>query len=433
MQTAISALRDDARQAFDAAVDAVQPDKLLPQALDRVSLEMARDGRLVVAALGKAAPGLAASWCVHRPLAEDHLVVFTPYGTPIPPVLPDDTEFLFGAHPLPDGRGEGSARRLKLLADELGPTDRLLVLLSGGASALLALPVPGLTLGDLNATTNALLRAGATISELNTIRREILVLAGGGLSRAAWPARVTTLVLSDVPGGALHDIASGPTLQSPTGAKEAMAVLDRLELGKHVPSSLTAALRRPQNFRTDDGARFEHTQVLMMGDNRTAVDAAASFLKAKGYCPAVERPPLVGEASTRGRELAHRACHLDTGDHRALVFGGETIVTVRGEGVGGRNSELCLAAAMALEGADPCVVLSAGTDGIDGTSTAAGGLVDPQTTKRIHSAGLDPHTLLRANDSATALSASGDSVITGPTGTNVSDVMLVIGGCRRAR
>lgn len=427
MPSTIAALREDARRAFDAAVDAVQPERLLPQALSKVSLEIPQGGRLVVACLGKAAPGLASSWCTHRPVTEDHLVVFTPHGTLIPPNLPDDTEFLFGAHPLPDGHGECSARRLQHLAAELGSRDRLLVLLSGGASALLALPVQGLSLADLNATTNVLLRAGATISELNTIRREILVLAGGGLHQTAWPAQVTTLVLSDVPGGSLYDIASGPTLQSPTGVEEAMATLDRLRVLNDLPASIPTVLRQLGQSRPDDG-RFEHNEVLMLGENRTAVDAATSFLQARGYRPVVERKPLVGEASARGRELATRALDLRSDDPTAFVFGGETTVRVKGAGVGGRNSELCLAAAIALEDGAQCVVLSAGTDGIDGTSQAAGGLVDPQSTDRIRSAGLDPHTLLRNNDSATALSAAGDAVMTGPTGTNVSDIMLILAG-----
>ena len=165
-----------------------------------------------------------------------------------------------------------------------------------------------------------------------------------------------------------------------------------------------------------------------MGSNRMAVDAAAAYLERQGYGPRVESEPLVGEASKSGRQLARLACSLDPAWPGAVVFGGETTVTVRGSGLGGRNSELCLAAALELEGAGPCVVLSAGTDGIDGISAAAGGIVDPQTTDRIRSAGMNPAAQLKINDSATALSASGDAVMTGPTGTNVSDVMLVITG-----
>ncbi len=431
MPTEISELRHHALRAFEAAVDAVQPDKLLPQALCRVSLEIPEGGRLVVAALGKAAPGLAASWRTHRPLVEDHLLVLAPHGTPIPPDLQDGVEILFGAHPLPDRAGESAASRLHQLAADLGPDDRLLVLLSGGASALLALPVPDLTLSELNTTTNALLRAGASISELNTVRRELLVLGGGGLSRAAWPAMVTTLVLSDVPGDPLHDIASGPTVASPTGADEALAVLGRFDLLEQIPSSVPQVLGCRRSHQTDDAHRSEHGRTLLMGSNRMAVDAAAAYLKRHGYGPRVEPDPLVGEASKRGRQLTRLACSLDPAGPGAVVFGGETTVSVRGEGVGGRNSELCLAAALELEGAGPCVVLSAGTDGIDGISAAAGGIVDPQTTDRIRSAGMDPAALLKINDSATALSASKDAIVTGPTGTNVSDVMLVIGASRQ--
>lgn len=428
MPTAISELRHHALRAFEAAVDAVQPDNLLPQALEEISLDVPPGGRLIVAALGKAAPGLAASWRTHRPLVEDHLVVLTPHRTPIPPGLSDDVEILFGAHPLPDRAGKHAAGRLYQLATGLGPDDRLLVLLSGGASALLALPAPDLTLEELNLATNAMLQAGASISELNTVRRELLVLGGGGLLLAAWPAIVTTLVLSDVPGDPLHDIASGPTVASPTGTNEALAVLDRFELLEQIPSTVQRVLVRGRSLQTNDAHRFAPSRTVLMGSNRTAVDAAASYLKIQRLRPRTESDPLIGEASERGRQLARLGRSLDPTGPGAVVFGGETTVTVRGEGVGGRNSELCLAAALELEGAGPCVVLSAGTDGIDGISGAAGGIVDPQTTNRIRSAGMNPTALLKVNDSATALSASGDTVITGPTGTNVSDVMLVIAG-----
>ncbi len=428
MSTEISELRHHALWAFEAAVDAVQPDKLLPQALSRISLEIPKGGRLVVASLGKAAPGLASSWCEHRAHVEDHLLVLAPHGTAISSALSDNAEVLFGAHPLPDRAGENAALHLNRLASKLGKNDRLLVLLSGGASALLALPAPGLSLDDLATTTNAMLRAGASISELNTVRREISALGGGGLIRAAWPATVTALVLSDVPGDPLHDIASGPTVASPTGADEALAVLDRFELLEQIPSSVTQVLKCRRTLNTDDAHWFKHSRTLLMGNNRVAVDAAAADLKHHGYGPRVEGKPLVGEASERGSRLARLACSLAPTGPAAVVFGGETTVTVRGSGVGGRNSELCLAAALEMEGAGPCVILSAGTDGIDGVSSAAGGIVDPQTTNRIRSAGMDPAALLKSNDSATALSASGDAVMTGPTGTNVSDVMLVISG-----
>ncbi len=429
----VGKMRDDALGAFLAAVEAVRPGSLVSQA---VKLEAGRillrgqplpeaPGRRLVAALGKAAPGLALAWMQAAPGWASMLFVLTPHGVPVPHELREAATVRRGAHPFPDAAGEAAARELLSLAEGLGRADLLVVLLSGGASALLAAPEPPLTLEDVAATTRALLRAGAPIRAVNTVRRQILRAGGGGLARAASPAPVVTLVLSDVLGDPLPDIASGPTVPSPTGASDALAVLDRFGVRDSVPRAVVELLSRQSGveapLRPTPGSR-----TVILANNRTAVAAAAAELGRLGYGSLTPELPLTGEARVRGTHLGALARCLRPRGPFALVLGGETTVTVRGSGRGGRNQELALAAALQLEGGPPRVLLAAGTDGIDGLSEAAGALVDPGTTDRLRAAGFDPRAALAANDSGSALAAAGDALVTGPTGTNVCDVTLLL-------
>ncbi|PWB74607.1 MAG: hypothetical protein C3F15_07620 [Holophagae bacterium] len=433
MSTVIDGMREDALGAFHAAVAAVQPARLIPAAVsldgDRVSIRgealPAVSGRKVLAALGKAGPALADAWLELLPGWADELLVLTPHGVPVSDRVAHGGEVLRGAHPTPDAEGESSCRRLLELAGTLGEDDLLVVLLSGGASALLAAPRPGLALDDIRATTTALLKAGATIHQLNAVRRQLLAAAGGGLGRAAAPAQVVTIVLSDVLGDLIPDIGSGPTVPSLTTAADALGVLGGLGVVADLPRTVVDVLRARVE-EPDDNGWAARSWVHVLANNRTAVEAAAAFLAGRGYTTTLHPRLLEGEAREQGKQMARLAELSDSPRPAALIAGGETTVTVRGPGTGGRNHELALSAALELDGRQPVVILAAGTDGIDGSTDAAGALVDPGTPIRARVAGVDLAAALANNDSGPALAATGDAIRTGPTGTNVCDLVLLL-------
>ena len=347
-----------------------------------------------------------------------------PHDVPVPPEVEGAATVRRGSHPEPDAAGAAATAELLDRAARLGENDLLLVLLSGGGSALLAAPAPGLEPADVRRTTRLLLCAGAPIGALNTVRRELLAAAGGGLARAAAPAAVRTAVLSDVIGNPPADIASGPTVPSPTGAEEALQVLERHGVLEHVPPRVIRFLRSPGPPRPD--REWGRCETVILADNRTAVEAARRHLAARGFRVIVPARPLAGEASSRGRQLGALARALAPRHPAAVVLGGETTVTVTGDGRGGRNQELALAAALVLDGAPRRVLLAAGTDGIDGPTENAGAVVDGGTVARITAQGLDPVARLANNDAATALEAAGDVLRTGPTGTNVGDLTVLL-------
>ena len=432
MPTSIEEMRGDAVAAFRAGVAAVQPERLLPGLIRRDGDAVlvrgralpAALGRRVVMALGKAGPALADAWLELLPEWADELVVLAPHGTPVFERVGAGGSVLFGAHPIPDAEGEAATRELLGIARDLGEDDLLVVLLSGGASALLAAPRRGLALEDVRATTLLLLEAGAPIQALNTVRRQLLAAAGGGLAATAAPATVVTLVLSDVLGDSLPDIASGPTVPSPTGPEEALAVLEQFGVRVHTPAAVTSCLRRQACEPTTTPPGSGRVEIL--GNNRTAVDAAAAALDSRGYQVILHDGHLTGEARERGRQLGALACSISSPRPVAFVVGGETTVTVRGPGRGGRSQELALAAALRLAGGPPRVLLAAGTDGVDGTSKAAGAMVDPRSAQRMTAAAIDAPAALTDNDSAPALAAAGDTIVTGPTGSNVCDLILLL-------
>ena len=433
--TTIDRMREDAIAAFHAAVAAVQPERIIPSAVSvgggRVSIRGEAlpevKGRRVVVALGKAGPTLADAWLELLPDWTDELLVLTPHGVPVSDRVAQGGEVLRGAHPSPDEQGEASCRRLLELAASLGEEDLLVVLLSGGASALLAAPRPGLALEDIRATTTALLASGATIHRLNAVRRQLLAAAGGGLARAAAPAQVVTLVLSDVLGDLIPDIGSGPTVPSPTTAADALGVLGGLGVVAELPRTVVEVLRARVEKPDDDGWAARN-RVHVLANNRTAVDAAAAFLAGRGYRTIAHPGELTGEARDRGALLARFAEAFSSSRPTAFVAGGETTVAVRGSGSGGRNHELALSAALELSGRRQVVILAAGTDGIDGSTDAAGAVVDPGTVARARAAGVDFAASLANNGSGPALAATGDAIRTGPTGTNVCDLVLLLSG-----
>jgi glycerate-2-kinase len=435
MTVSIENLRADAAAAFAAAVAAVQPANLVPNAVTTDGGTVAiwgepipdARGRKTMVALGKAGPNLADAWLDLLPGWADELFVLTPHGVPVSGRVAAAGMVCRGAHPYPDEDGVASTRRMLDLVSSLGEEDLLVVLLSGGTSSLLAAAEEGLALDDLRATTRALMEAGATINQVNAVRRQLLAAGGGGVARVAFPAQVVTLVLSDVLGDPLPDIGSGPTVPSQTTAADALGVLGGHGIAGDVPPRVVEFLRSRVGT-DDDRAWVERSRVQVLANNRTAVEAAAGLLGSRGYHVMVHPGFLEGEASERGTLLAGFTSAFWSLQPVAFLVGGETTVTVRGNGVGGRNHELALAAALGLEGSRPMVVLSAGTDGIDGMAGGAGAVVDPTTVARLRNAGIDPVEALSNNDSGTALEAVGDSIITGPTGTNVCDLIVLLAG-----
>jgi glycerate 2-kinase len=423
-------LRAAAREIFDATLRAADARPLTHSALDAV--EPPARGRLVVLGAGKASAAMAAA--VEERLggriAEGLVVVKDGHLAPTRQI-----ELVEAGHPVPDERGVAAARRLRALAERAGPDDLVLFLASGGGSALTPAPAPPVTLAEKQALTRLLLTAGATINELNAVRKHCSLLKGGQLARAAAPARVHALLLSDVIGDPLDVIASGPTAPDPSTFADALAILDRFGLRARVPVSVRARLEagaRGEAAETPkpDDPLFERIINAVIGNNQIVVDAAAARARALGFAPHVLTRALAGEARGVAVDLVARARALAGGRGpvapACLIAGGETTVTVSGSGRGGRCQELALAAALEIDGTEGMAVLAAGTDGSDGPTDAAGAIVDGRSAARARATGLDPRACLENNDSHSLLEGIGDLVITGPTNTNLLDVYLVL-------
>jgi len=437
-------LRRAAASILAAGLRAADPDLLVRQNLRRVgrrllvagrSVDLSR-GRLAVVAAGKAAGTMArAAEAMLRDRTFEALAVAPP-GSP----APRRARLVVAGHPTPDSRGAKAAEEVLALADGLGEDDVLLVLLSGGASALLPAPVPGVSLQDKAALTTALMRAGATIHELNTVRKHLSRIKGGGLARAAAPARVVCLVLSDVVGDDLSTIASGPTVPDPTTYADAIGVLRRRGVYDSAPASIRRHLEAGARGDVAETAKpghalFARVATHIIGSNRLAVSAAEAEARRLGLSARVLTTSLEGEAREAARVLVAvlREC-VESGRPAAppvcLLAGGETTVTVRGPGRGGRNQEMVVAAVDPLSRMPVhAVMASLATDGVDGASDAAGGVVDQETAAAAAELGLaPPAAFLAASDTTSFLGPVGGLIVTGPTGTNVVDLTLLLAG-----
>lgn len=438
-------LRRSAKAILAVGLEAADPGRLIRRHLhvrdDRftvagVTHRFRRGRRLVVISAGKAAAAMARA---AEEVLEDRI------SQTLAVDVSDATLLLRGRlrvarHPIPDRRGAEAASEVEALARSLGRDDLLLLLVSGGASALLPAPVPKVSLEDKAAITSLLQRTGARIGELNTVRKHLSRLKGGGLARVAAPARVVCLVLSDVVGDDLSTIASGPTVPDPTTFSDALEVLRiRGVLGQTPPSvrrhlQAGAKGRVPETPKPGDPL-FRRVTTQVIGSNRWTVESAAQEARRQGLQPLVLTTYLEGEAREAARVLVAilREC-VETGTPVApplcLLAGGETTVAVRGAGRGGRNQELVVAASEALSSfPSHAVVASLATDGIDGASHAAGGVVDQETVPRARALGLaSPALFLEDNDSTGFLAPLGDLIVTGPTGTNVVDLTLLLAG-----
>lgn len=340
------------------------------------------------------------------------------------------------SHPIPDEAGRYGAAQILRLAKDAGENDLLFCLISGGGSALLPLPVDGITLADLQALTDTLLRCGATINEINAVRKHCSQIKGGQLARAAFPATVIALVLSDVVGNPLDVIASGPTVPDTSTYDDAYAVLTKYGITADIPSSIVARLRAgmgaavPETPKPGDAA-FARTDTIVVGSNAIAARAAHNEAEKMGFHTLLLSTYVEGEArevakvmASIAKSLASEGCPLAR--PACVVAGGETTVTVRGDGKGGRNQELALAAAQALDGWADVTVVTLATDGTDGPTDAAGAIADGSTVARARALGMSAADHLERNDAYTFFDCLGDLIRTGPTNTNVNDLTFVL-------
>ena len=409
------------RAMFDAAVAAAQPALCVPP-----HLPAPPKGRLVVIGAGKASAAMARAVEDHWPGPLSGLVV-TRHGYAVPC---ERIEIAQAAHPVPDAAGERAARRLLELVQGLTPDDLVLCLVSGGGSSLLPLPLPGLTLADEQALVRALLASGATIGEMNCVRRHLSAIKGGRLAAACKPARVLNLLLSDVPGDDPGDIASGPTVADASTCADALAILRRYRIA--VPPRALALLESGASESLKPGdPRLPAIETRFIATPQRALDAAAQVARDAGVAVHILGDAIEGEARDVGKVMAGIARQVARRGQPfappcVLLSGGETTVTVRGNGRGGRNVEFLLSLAIALDGEAGVHAIAGDTDGVDGQEEIAGALLAPDTLARAWARGIHPRERLDDNDGHGFFGALGDAVVTGPTLTNVNDFRAIL-------
>jgi glycerate 2-kinase len=406
---------------FDAAISAAQPALCVPRHLPDPP-----KGRLVVIGAGKASAAMARAVEDHWPGPLSGLVV-TRYGYAVPC---ERIEIVEAAHPVPDAAGEAAARRLLDLVQGLTADDLVLCLISGGGSSLLPLPMHGLTLADKQALNKALLASGASITEMNCVRRHLSAIKGGRLAAACAPARVLNLLLSDVPGDDPIDIASGPTVPDPTTCADALAILRRYRIA--VPPVALAWLESGEGESLKPGnLRLAAIETRFIATPQMALEAAAEVAREAGLAAHILGDAIEGEARDVAKTLAGMALQVARRGQPfeapcVLLSGGETTVTLRGQGRGGRNVEFLLALGLALNGEPGITALAGDTDGVDGVEEIAGAVLTPDTLARAWAQGMHPRERLDDNDGHGFFEALGDAVITGPTLTNVNDFRAIV-------
>ena len=409
------------RKMFEAAVDAATPSRLI-----RSYLPEKPKGRTIVLGAGKAAAAMASEVDQHMPGKVEGLVV-TRYGHA---VGCDHIEVVEAAHPVPDEAGRAAAARILKLAEEAGEDDLVLCLISGGASALLSLPAEGISLDDKQALNRALLDSGADITQMNTVRKHLSAIKGGRLAAAAHPAKVVTLLISDVPGDDPAVVGSGPTVPDPTTFEEALDIVSRFGITK--PKGVINHLRagRDETPKPED-TRLADAETHLIATPQASLEAAVAIALDNGIRPVVLGDSIEGEARDVAKVMAGIARQVRNHAQPAmppcvLLSGGETTVTVKGKGRGGRNAEFLLALAIQLAGAGDIYALAADTDGIDGSEDNAGAIVTPDTLKRATELSLNAKAALADNDGYGFFDKLEDLVKTGPTLTNVNDFRAIL-------
>jgi glycerate 2-kinase len=409
------------RAMLDAAISAALPEKCLPP-----NLPAPPPGRVIVVGAGKAAGSMAKAVEDHWDGPLEGLVV-TRYGHGVPCKR---IEIVEASHPVPDAAGAEAAKRILTTVAGLTPDDLVLCLVSGGGSALLGLPAEGLKLSDKQSVNKALLKSGATIAEMNCVRRHLSAIKGGRLAAAAAPARVVTLMISDVPGDDPSVIASGPTVADPTTSADALAILKKYSI--EVPDEVRNYLTLPKAETLKPGdPRLATVTNIMIATPQLALEAAAMVARKAGLSPLILGNAIEGEA----RDVAYVHAAIAKQVHGfaqpvappcVLISGGETSITLRGTGRGGRNTEFLLALGIALDAQPNIFALAADTDGIDGSEDNAGALLTPDSLSRAAKLGISAKDMLANNDPYSFFAALGDLVITGPTLTNVNDFRAIL-------
>jgi glycerate 2-kinase len=413
--------REFLRSLFDAALAAADPARCVAP-----HLPSPPKGRTIVVGAGKAAAKMARAVEDHWPGSLSGLVV-TRYGHGVPC---DRIEVVEAAHPIPDAAGQRAAARILEMVQGLSADDLVLCLISGGGSALLALPAPGLSLDDKRAVNRALLKCGANIGEMNCVRKHLSAIKGGRLAAAAAPARLVSLLISDVPGDDPAVIASGPTVPDPTTFADALAVLTKYGIGE--PRAVIARFEAAKDETPKPGdSRLARVETKIIARPQDALEAAAGLARRAGITPVILGDSIEGEA--REVAMVHAGIARQVRRHgqpaaapAVLISGGETTVTVRGQGRGGRNAEFLLALAVALNGDAGIHAVAGDTDGIDGTEDNAGALLDPTSLARAAACGIDARQALADNDGYGFFAALGDLIVTGPTRTNVNDFRAIL-------
>ena len=413
--------RELLQQMFAAAIEAAQPTHCIPPHLPE-----APRGRLIVIGAGKASAAMARAVEDNWPGELSGLVV-TRYGYGVPC---ERIEIIEAAHPVPDAAGLGAAVRIRELVSDLNADDTVLCLISGGGSSLLALPLAGITLEDKQAVSRALLKSGASISEMNCVRRHLSAIKGGRLAAVCHPAKVVTLLISDVPGDNPCDIASGPTVGDPTSCDDALAIVRRY--GIELPAKVREVLESGggESVKPNDPL-LAGIDTRMIATPQMALEAAARVAAQSGYIAHILGDSIEGEARDVGKVMAGMTLQVVRQGQPfkapcILLSGGESTVTVRGNGRGGRNVEFLLALGVALEGQAGVHALAGDTDGVDGLEEIAGAYLAPDTLQRAWALGIRPKDSLDNNDGHGFFSALGDSIVTGPTLTNVNDFRAIL-------
>ncbi len=429
--------RETAIDLFNAALQAVDPYGLVQGYCESISAAYIKEHcrKLYLVSFGKAAFAMTRA-LVESPAGEliTRGIVITKYGH-APGTLAGNLRIYEAGHPVPDERGLAATKQVIDLLKDADSETLVVCLISGGGSALLVAPQDGITLDEKQQITDVLLRAGANINELNTVRKHISAVKGGRLAQMAYPAKVISLILSDVIGDPLDVIASGPTSADKTTFCDALEVIEKYGLQNIVPDHVLNLLRQGSEGNVGEtpkkgNAVFEKVENVIVGSNKIATTAAAKRASELGFAATVLTSELQGEARDAAKWLAQKAIEMKgrkaAGQKICLVSGGETIVKVSGKGLGGRNTELALAFAEAISGNDGITLLSAGTDGTDGPTDAAGAVVDGQTVSKARAQGLSPDVFLNNNDSYSIFKNTGELLITGSTGTNVIDIQIIL-------
>ncbi len=437
-------MRAQAREIFAEGVKSADPFEAVKRHVEITdgalraggrNYDLAAIGNIFVIGCGKAAArmALALQEIIGARITSGVVVVKYGHGLSL-----EKIKIVEAGHPIPDQAGFAGARQVSEIVSGAGGADLILLVISGGGSALLPMPAEGLTLEDKRRTTQTLLASGATIQEVNALRKHLSRLKGGRLAELAYPANIVSLILSDVVGDRLDAIASGPTVADGTTFEDCLEIVRRYGLGGNIPPTALELLERGARGEVAETpkpseALWQKVQNVIVGSNRVALAAAQEQAAALGYQTLVLSRTIEGESRTIARSHSDRIKEILRRDRWArqpvcLISGGETTVTVRGEGLGGRNQEFALAAAIEIAELDNVVVLSAGTDGTDGPTDAAGAIVDGMTVQRGRARGLNADEFIARNDSYHFLQATGDLLITGPTLTNVMDLHVILIG-----